>query len=86
MAQGNAVTIFPIHAQLTTQEAADVLNVSRPFLVKLLEDGKIPFHRVGTHRRINFRDLMTFKEATEKSQQQAMAALAAEAQELGLGY
>jgi excisionase family DNA binding protein len=86
IAQGNAVTVFPIHAQLTTQEAAEVLNVSRPFVVKLLEDGKIKFHRVGTHRRINFLDLKAFKEETERSRQQTMAALANEAQELDMGY
>lgn len=86
MAHGNAVTLIPIHAELTTQEAADFLNVSRPHLVGLLEQKKIAFHKVGTHRRIRFEDLMRFKDNLEKERRAAMEELAAQAQELGMGY
>jgi excisionase family DNA binding protein len=86
MAQGNAVTLIAVHAELTTQEAADYLNVSRPHLIKLLEQGKIKFNMVGTHRRIRFSDLAEYRTAAEAERRRVMEELAAQAQELGMGY
>ena len=86
MGQGNALTLIPIDAELTTNQAADLLNVSRPYLIRLLEAGKIPFHRVGTHRRLYFKDLRIYKQDIKEKQRHALQDLADEAQELGLGY
>lgn len=86
LANGNAVQIVPVHAELTTQEAADLLNVSRPHLVKLLEDGALPFHKTGRHRRVRFADLMQFKAARTQASERAMQELARQAQDLQMGY
>lgn len=86
MAQGKAVTIMPKELDVTTQEAAMFLNVSRPYLIRLLDEGKIAFHKVGTHRRIRFEDVVEYKETRRKSAQSALQALADQAQELDMGY
>lgn len=84
MAEGNAVTLIPIRTELTTQQAADILGVSRPFVVKEIEERRLPARKVGTRRRVMFSDLMTYKQRSDATRQQALDALAELDENLGL--
>ena len=86
LAEGRRVSVMPEDAELTTKQAADMLNVSRPYLVGLLQAGKLPHHMVGTHRRVFVRDLLDYRRRQMELSGGAMDELAAQAQELDMGY
>jgi excisionase family DNA binding protein len=86
MAAGRGITLLPENAELTTVEAAEVLNVSRPFLIKLLDDQAIPHRKVGKHRRIRMEDVMAYKANIDREREGVLDRLAHDAQEQGMGY
>jgi len=86
LSKGNDVNVVVSPKEVTTQQAADYLRVSRPFVVDLLENGEIPYRKVGTHRRVAFEDLQNYKERIDAKRLNTLAELAKQAQELGMGY
>ena len=81
---GNGVTVIPMHAELTTVEAAEILNVSRPFLIKQLEAGALRHHMVGTHRRLRLVDVLAYRDRMDAEAEEALSAMADEAEALAL--
>jgi len=86
MAQGRSIALMPTDAEVSTQQAAEILNVSRPHVIKLLEKGEIPHKKVGSHRRILLQDILKFESNFKSDRRKKLDALAKEAQELNLGY
>lgn len=84
MARGNAVTLMPVHAELTTQQAADLLNVSRTHFVQLLDEEKIAHRKIGTHRRVRAEDVLAYRRKTERARREALDELTELDEELGL--
>jgi excisionase family DNA binding protein len=84
MGEGVPISVIPHHAELTTQQAADYLNVSRPFLVQQIDANKLPYRKVGSHRRVRFSDLVTFENNAKVNQREAMTRINEQARELGL--
>lgn len=82
--EGEAIAVAPLPKELTTQQAADLLNVSRPHLIRLLERGELPFHKTGTHRRIRFGDLMAYRQRQATERRKELARLTQLSEELDL--
>ena len=84
MSRGHGLTLFPRLAEVTTMEAADILSVSRPYVIKLLEEGEIPYRLIGKHRRIRLEDVLDFDAKSKAQSSAAMDEIVALSQELGL--
>lgn len=84
LAQGEPVRILPLEAELTTQQAAEILGVSRPYLIRLLEEGKIPYRKVGSHRRVQAKEVLAYRETSRQQGRELLDQLIAESQALGL--
>lgn len=85
MARGDSITLVPVGREVTTQQAADLLNVSRQYLVRLLDEGRIPFRKTGKHRRLRIEDVLSFKETRDKDRRAGLRELSRMTQEFG-GY
>ena len=86
LANGDAVTVVPVAAEVTAQQAAEILGVSRPFLIRLIDEGKLACRMVGTHRRLPLVDLLAFKQANRAERRVIAAHLTADTQDLGFDY
>jgi excisionase family DNA binding protein len=86
MAQGHGVAMIPVNTELTTEQASELLNVSLPYFISLLDEAKIPFRLVGTHRCVRLVDVMAYKARNDQDRLEALDELVAQAQELGMGY
>lgn len=86
LGEGNTVKFIPVHAEMTTQEGADTMNMSRPTFIKLLDEERIPFHRVGNRRKVKYTDVMAYKKKLDEQRLQALDELSELDQSMGLGY
>lgn len=86
LARGSTITLIPHDKELTTKEAAEILNVSRPFLIRLLDRGEIPYHRVGTHRRLRVEDVLAYRERRAARRREKLVELTRLSEEVEGGY
>lgn len=86
MAEGKSISVIPSDTEVSTQQAAEMLGVSRPHLVRILEEGQLPFRKVGSHRRVELKDLIEFETKLKKIREEQLQFLADQAQDLSLGY